>query len=399
MKKQILFASHCLEIGGAESSLIGFMHALSLRSDVETDLFLYRHTGELMSYIPQGINFLPQKSAYSCLAAPIKNVIKKGRFDVAFGRFIGKQKAKKYVTLNKQSAQKSAVGLEYSHKYTKTFMPRISDKQYDLAVSFLTPHYFVAEKVNAKKKIAFIHTDYSYVSIDVDSELKMWSAYDHIAAVSESVKNGFIKLFPSLEDKVTVIENVIPKALISTRANEFLPSEEMPNNDRIKILSIGRFCDAKNFESIPYKMKLLKSKGVNAVWYIIGYGDDSLIKKAIFETHTENDVIILGKKTNPYPYIKRCDIYAQPSRYEGKAVTVLEAQMLSKPVIISNYSTAASQLDNGVDGIIAPMDDEGFVDVLYSLISKDALRSSIVDRCAVNDYSNSKMVQKLIDLI
>lgn len=66
----------------------------------------------------------------------------------------------------------------------------------------------------------------------------------------------------------------------------------------------------------------------------------------------------LGKNLNPYPYICRCDLYVQPSRYEGKCVSVKEAQMLRKPVVITNYATANSQVENGVDGIIVTMDNE-----------------------------------------
>lgn len=399
MKKRILMVSHGLEIGGAESSLIGYLHALAEKKDVQTDLFLYKHCGELMEHIPNGINLLPENDRYACLATPIKNVIKKGHLLVATGRAIGKKKAKAYRVKNGLHAEKCAVGIEYSHKFTKRFMPTISDTEYDLAVSFLTPHYFVAEKVKAKKKVAFIHTDYSYITVDTVSELAMWSKYDVIAAVSEAVKESFVKLFPSLASKVTVIENINPVALIKARADEFEPTDEMPDDGYVKLLSVGRFCDAKNFESIPYKISLLKKKGIKAKWYIIGYGDDSLIKASIKNTNTINEVIILGKKTNPYPYIKRCDIYAQPSRYEGKAVTVLEAQTLEKFVIISNYKTASSQLINGVNGVIAPMDDEGFVDTLYEFIQKDNIRNGIISNCKTQDFSNRVMAKKLIDLI
>lgn len=398
MSKHILIASHGLQIGGAESSLIGYLHALAEKNAVQTDLFLYRHDGELMKYIPGKVKLLPEKAPYSCLATPIKNVIKKGHFLIAWGRLRGKRKAFKYIKAHPYGAEKSAVGLEYSHKYTKAFMPKISDTVYDLAVSFLTPHYFVAEKVKAKKKVAFIHTDYSYISIDKDSEYNMWNAYDVIAAVSDAVMKGFIGLFPALKHKVRVIENINPEELIKARAEEFVPKNEMPEDGSTTILSIGRFCDAKNFESIPYKMRLLKDHGIDAKWYIIGYGDDSLIRKAVRETDTTDSVIMLGKKTNPYPYIKRCHIYAQPSRYEGKAVTVLEAQMLGKPVIISNYATASSQLKDGVDGIIAPMDDKGFAETLISLISDEGKRQKLGMNCQNSNYSNATMVDMLLSL-
>ena len=92
-----------------------------------------------------------------------------------------------------------------------------------------------------------------------------------------------------------------------------------------------------------------------------------------------DNVIILGKKENPYPYIKACDIYIQPSRYEGKAVTVREAQMLNKPVIITNFLTAKSQLEDGFDGIIVPMDNEKCAEGIISLIKNERLRDELIE--------------------
>ncbi len=396
--KKLLIVSHALELGGAESSLIGYLHTLAKAEGVETELFLYKHKGELMKYVPEGIKLLPEKKQYSCLAVPLKNVVKRGRFAIALGRAYGKYKSKRYMKKNGLIGKKSGVALEYSHKYTKAFMPEISDTEYDLAVSFLTPHYYVADKVKAKKKVAYIHTDYAYISVDRESELKMWSDYDCIAAVSEAVMNSFVRMFPELKEKTVVIENINPTELIAQRAIEFVPEEEMEGNC-VKILSIGRFCDAKNFESIPYKAALLKDKGLDFKWYIIGFGDDKLIRTAIKETGTENEVVILGKKANPYPYIKNCDIYAQPSRYEGKAVTVLEAQMLGKPVIITNYATAPSQLKDGYDGIIAPMDNEAFCDVLHGLIINKEMQTNFSKNCLSSDYSNKEEVKKLLQLL
>lgn len=395
---RVLFVSHGLELGGAESSLIGYLNALAGKSDVKTDLFLYRHFGEGLRHIPDGVTLLPENAVYACLATPIKNVLKKGHFLTAAGRTVGKIKAKRFNKKHGADGQKSAVALEYSHKYTKRFMPTITDTEYDLAVSFLTPHYFVLEKVRAKKKVAFIHTDYSYITVDTESETAMWGGYDGIAAVSASVAESFTKLFPTLKSKVSVIENINPVGLIRARAEEFVPTDEMPDGRGLKILSIGRFCEQKNFESIPAKAALLKKMGLDFVWYIIGYGDDTAIKNAITENSVQSEVVILGKKENPYPYIKRCDIYAQPSRYEGKAVTVSEAQILEKPVIITNYATAPSQLRDGTDGIIAPMDDESFAKTLYALACDGQLRTRLSAACEGGSYGNEDMADKLLEV-
>ena len=113
----------------------------------------------------------------------------------------------------------------------------------------------------------------------------------------------------------------------------------------------------------------------------------------------EDTVIILGKKINPYPYIKKCDIYIQPSRYEGKAVTVLEAQILGKPVVITAFPSSDSQLENGIDGVIVPMDDEGCANGIMQVIKDQQLRNKLIENCRKRDYSSSNEVEKIYRLM
>ena len=113
----------------------------------------------------------------------------------------------------------------------------------------------------------------------------------------------------------------------------------------------------------------------------------------------QDHVTILGKKSNPYPYIKACDLYVQPSRYEGNCVSVHEAQILGKPVVITNYATSASQLEDGVDGVIVPMDNEGCAAGIAALLrDKEALKR-LSDTCRQRDYSNADEVNKLYALM
>lgn len=113
----------------------------------------------------------------------------------------------------------------------------------------------------------------------------------------------------------------------------------------------------------------------------------------------EDHVVILGKKSNPYPYIKACDVYVQPSRYEGKCVAVREAQMLGKPVIITNYATSASQLEDGVDGVIVPMDNEGCAKGIADVLQNSQLIEKLRDNCKQRDYSNRCEVEKIYALM
>ena len=395
--KKILIVSHAMELGGAEKALLGLLETIDT-TKYQVDLFLLRHQGELLKEIPSNINLLPEISEYADLAVPITTVLKKGHFKIAFARYCAKKAAKKRV--NELKLGQNDIALEYSHKYTAKYMPAISNTDYDLAISFLTPHYFVANGVKAKMKIAWIHTDYSAVSVDTTSQISMWNPYDRIVAISDSAAKSFCSVFPELQDRVTVIQNILPAKYINRLVESIDVSSEMPNDGAIKLLSIGRFCNAKNFENIPEICKLIRDHGLNVKWYIIGYGaDEQLIRDKIQEYDMGEHVIILGKKTNPYPYIKACDLYVQPSRYEGRCVSVTEAQFLAKPVVITDYPTAKSQLEDGVDGIIVPMDNQNCSFHIAKIIQNETLISRLIKNAENNDYSNKQEIRKLHNII
>lgn len=397
MKKKLLIVSHALELGGAERSLIGLLDALD--PEVwDIDLFLLRHEGELMEHIPSYIHLLPEIPAYTVLARPMKDTLKEGHVLLTAARLVGKLAAKSYDKKNGLTV--SAVSLEYSHKFTYRMMPKIQpDTEYDLAISFLTPHYFVAKKVRAQKRIAWIHTDYSRIQVDVASETAMWDTYDHIASISDAVTESFVKTFPVLETKIVLIENIIPKALLAKQATEPIDDKLRIGDEKI-LLSVGRFSHAKNFDNIPWIGKRLVESGLDIKWYLIGYGgDEMLIRKKIAEAGMEDRIVILGKKANPYPYIAACDLYVQPSRYEGKCVAVREAQMLGKPVVITRYTTSASQLEDGVDGVIVPMDNEGCAQGIAELLCDPEKMERLSAVCRDRDYSNRNEVLILKDCL
>ena len=388
---------HCMELGGAERSLLGLLYSIDYKK-YQVDLLLYRHTGELLKYVPKEVNILEQDNKMSMLGIPMVDVIKKGQISIALGRILGIQKAKKFIEKNSNDKE-DMVMLEYSHKYTVKYVKK-REKKYDFAISFLTPHYYVAEKIDAKVKLAWIHTDYSNYLLDVNSELKMWSKYDYIASISSKCTEGFLKIFPDLKDKIVEISNINAEQLIRQQAKENDAEDMTTQEEEICLCSIGRFAHAKNFDHIPSIAKKIKEKGIKFKWFIIGYGgEEQLIREKIKEENMEDTVIILGKKENPYPYIKKCDIYIQPSRYEGKAVTVIEAQMLKKPVIITAFPSSASQLEDGIDGVIVPMDDQGCAEGIVKVINNQKLREKIVKNCGMRNYSGSNEVEKLYKLM
>ena len=396
MKPTILIFSQAMELGGVERSLLGLLDSIDY-DHYDVDLFLMRHSGELMPYLNPKVNLLPEISQYASLAVPMVSLLKSGQISVLCGRLRGKLAAKRFDGRH-PSSKSSVTALTYSHKYTLSAMPQISDKTYDLSISFLTPHYFARERVNAKKYAAWIHTDYTALSFDRPAELAMWSGYDAICGVSEQSAESFQTVFPELAGKVQTIENILPKELIHEQTEA--PQNDMPSEESISLLSIGRFCDAKNFDNVPDICRRLIEAGLDVKWYLIGYGgDEALIRQKITEAGMQERVIILGKKDNPYPYMRACELYVQPSRYEGKAVTVREAQLLGKPVVITSYATSASQLEDGVDGVIVPMDNAGCAAGIAALLRNPARMQRLSENCKRRDYTNSAEVEKIYALM
>ena len=396
MKHTILIFSQAMELGGVERSLLGLLDSIDYdRYDV--DLFLMRHSGELMPYLNPKANLLPELAQYASLAVPMASLIKSGRLGVLCGRLSGKLAAQRF---DKQhtGTKPSVTALTYSHKYTLSSMPQISDKTYDLAVSFLTPHYFVRKRVKAKKYAAWIHTDYTALNFDRASEVDMWGGYDAICGVSEQASESFQTAFPELAGKVQTIENILPKDLICKQAQE--PQADMPSGMGKTLLSVGRFSAQKNFDNVPDICRRLVEDGLDVKWYLIGYGgDEPLIRRKIDEAGMQERVVILGKKDNPYPYMRACDLYVQPSRYEGKAVTVREAQLLGKPVVITDYATAASQLEDGVDGVVVPMDNAGCAAGIAALLRDTERMRFFSENCKMRDYTNSAEIEKIYALM
>ena len=398
-RKKILIVSHFMHIGGAERALLGLLEGID-QEKYEVDLFLFRHEGELLPYIPDSINLLPTIEGYTMLACPVKSVIKKRHFVIAAARVLGKIAANIYSRWHKYGPN-SAVGIEYSHKFTRWFLPKINPgKKYDLAISFLTPHYFVADKVTAKTKIAWIHTDYSTIQIDTPSERKMWDAYDYIVSISALCSKAFAEAFPSLAHKLVQIENPIPIDSILHQADEedvVFPDKKC---DQIALLSIGRFCEAKNFDNVPDICRRIRQEGIDVIWYLIGFGnDEGRIREQIKLHNMETYVVILGKKENPYPYIRACDWYIQPSRFEGKAVTVSEALALHKPVIITAYPTAQSQLRERIDGLIVPLENAECAHEIAAALKDKQLRQKLIGNTYLTDYSGRTQIEKLYALM
>lgn len=396
-KKKIIITMFSMFIGGAERSLIGLLNALDCEK-YDVTLMVYKHKGELMKIIPSKIKLMSEIPQYDVFEVPIRKLLFSKK--ILFG--VARVLARIHLFIN-HKVHKTPISvwskLQYNTKYLLPLLPKIPG-EYDMAIGFIGIHDVLAKRIKAKTKLGWIHTDYNHIFPDPKLDIKTYNLIDYIVNVSEECQNSFIKKYPQFSSKALVIENILSPTSIKEQANLFEVSDEMPEENSINLLSVGRFSKAKNFDNVPFICERLLEKGLNVKWYLIGYGaEENLIKAKITEANMENNVILLGKKQNPYPYIKACNIYIQPSRYEGKAVTVREAQILGKSVIITDFPTSKSQIENNIDGIIVPLDNNLCADGIAGFIIDFDKQNSIKCNLYKKNFENKSEVEKIYKLL
>lgn len=393
--KKVLITSFDMEIGGVERSLIGLLSHFNY-TDHEVDLLIYSHTGDFMTLLPSEPHLLPENPQYKTFRQGIKEVLLNRYFSLAVARLYANFAAKRYGRKH-QFKESGIYQMQLIWEKCLPFLKPV-EKEYDVAISYLWPHYFVATKVKAKTKIAWIHTDYSTMETDVEMDTKVWSQYDYIISISDHVTKSFLRQYPTLSNKIIMIENIISPSFIQAMS---LEEASLPfDQNNFNLLSVGRLCYPKGYDHAIKALRILHDKGyTNIKWYVVGYGgDEPMLRDLIAENGLEDSFILLGKQMNPYPYIKACDLYVQPSRYEGKAVTVTEAQILHKPVLITNYETAKSQLKDGFDGWITEKSIEGIAQGVEKLYLDVPLRETLVKGCEQTNYGNADELEKLYAL-
>lgn len=273
-------------------------------------------------------------------------------------------------------------------------------KKYDIAISYAQglPTFYVADKVNAKKKFAWVNVSYRLEAEDKEFQSKYYDKYNKIVAVSHSAKDVFLETFPKYKNKVEVIYDINDFNLISKMSNMENVYED--NFNGIRLLTIGRLANQKGYDMALYACKILKEKGINFRWYALGKGPlKAEIEEYIKRHELEEYFVLLGVKANPYPYIKDADIYVQTSRFEGFGLAIAEARMLNTPVVTTEFDAVYNQMIQGKNGLVVDMNGQAVADGILKLIEDNQLRESIVNYLKTEKKGNIEKLEKFYNLI
>lgn len=401
---RILFVINTLGQAGAETALLSLLQTLAREKGearYEISLYVLTGQGEMASRLPADVRLLNKKYREDpVLTVKGRKYLKKTVLKAMFTRAT-------VVKLFPYLVKNTCAMLGKKRLLPDKLLWRVlSDggmvlpEEYDLAVSYLEggAAYFVADHVKAAKKAAFIHVDYEKAGYTRALDKDCYLAFDKIFTVSDEVREAFLKAYPELPDKTEVFHNILNKEEIVRRAEE---GEGFTDGfTGMRLLSVGRLTAQKAFEVSVNAMKRLKDAGKNVRWYVLGEGDQrKRLQEQIDALGLTEDFILYGAVNNPYPFMKQADIYVHASRFEGKSIAIQEAQILGKPMVVSDCSGNREQVCHGRDGLMCGLTPESLAENIMLLLEDEALRGKLGAAAAKKNADAAEEIQKLLSML
>jgi glycosyltransferase involved in cell wall biosynthesis len=398
-KKKILFVINTLGQAGAEKAMIALMHFMDPEK-YDLSLYVLLNQGELITQIPSHVKIL---NKHFCDQPVLSEVGRKSLRKTVCHYLL---KRCNFIHNIPYLFQNSVKMLYNKNIQTdKLLWKCIADgadrfnEDYDLAISFLEggSAYYVARHVHAKKKAAFIHIDYKQSGYTKALDRNCYDSFDRIFTVSNEVLDCFLDVYPEHKMKTSVFHNFINTDDILTKASQPGFCDQY---NGLRLLTVGRLTYQKGYDITIKAMKLLKDSHCNVRWYVIGDGPEyRTLSNQIKQYGLVDDFILLGSKTNPYPYIKEADIYIHATRFEGKSIAIQEAQTLGCCIIASDCSGNREQINDGNNGLLCKFSPEDIAKAVMMLIESEQLRKELsqnTKKIKINHVEDLQLIDELL---
>ena len=381
--KKILFVINTLGCAGAEKAMLELLKRFP-EEEYEISLYVLLDQGELIHEIPEKVRVLNRKySDCSVLSAEGKRTLNRTVFARLFQRGAIFKNIPYLVKNFARMLKKKRFSPDKLLWKVMADSALRTEEEYDLAIAYLEggATYYVHDHVKAKKKMTFLHVDYSYAGYSRSLDRNCYRDFDRIFTVSDEVKDSLLKVYPECSEKVKVFHNLIDQEGIRKKAE--LPGGFEDDYRGMRILTVGRLTAQKAYEVAIDAMKLVKEKGVQARWYVLGEGElREKLQQQIDALGLTEDFCLLGAKGNPYPYYRQCDLYVHATRFEGKSIAIQEAQTLGCAILVSDCSGNREQVEAGIDGEMCPLTAEAVSEKIIQLLKDEKKRKEYGERAA-----------------
>lgn len=285
-------------------------------------------------------------------------------------------------------------------RYLKRKIHRFeASNNFDIVVGFQEGQASeVASFFSNPNRIAWVHCDIERTWMPSRKEFDMYSCFRNIVCVSKFTKDKFTSRYPQLEDKTIAIYNLVDSKRIIDYSMSPIDDERFANDD-FAILSAGRMDTVKRFTMIPVIAKELKKQNCRFKWYVLGGPENEefqKIKNLIIENGVESEVLLLGNKSNPYPYFRNSNLYVSTSSSEACPMVFIEAQLCGIPIVTTNFGSSFEFIQNGVNGYIETIDN--LWQPICELINNKQSYQKVKSVCENYSIDNSNTLEQLQNL-
>lgn len=380
-----------MNIGGTEKALLNMVAEIP-KEKYEVTILMLEKKGDFLNFIPKGVRIEYVKDYEEMqyiLNKPTRLVI---------ADFIKQRKIVKALQLtvlyviSKIMKERSVIFKYCLQNYEGAY------KNYDIAIAYAGPmdfiSYFVANKVEARRKIQWIHFDIEKIYFNKHFVNKVYKKFQHVFVVSDLGKMKLTQTVPELINKTETFLNIISPEMICKMANEGIGFAD--DFEGVRILTVGRLSIEKGQDLTISVLAKLKEAGFNVRWYCIGDGKErGMYEKLVENYDVQGDYIFLGAVSNPYPFMKQCDLYVQPSRYEGYCITLAEARCFNNPIISTDFTGASEQIIHNHNGLIVQFDEQQMYDSIVQILSDKLLDGRLRKNIEKEVVDTRKELKKL----
>ncbi|QUB48395.1 glycosyltransferase [Prevotella nigrescens] len=390
MKKKVLFIIGSLQSGGVSKSMVSLLNAWDTEK-YETSLLLCCKDGDVFSdYLPKNIQLI-----YNPVIEHVMGGFSSLKWLLAHGYFLLCLGVLLRLILSRMSRPLAS-------ELIARMMPVVSNVHYDLIVDYGGQQllYYMVNKLSATKKVSFFHSDYSKWSFYYNADKKYYPLVDHIFTISQTCVDSLKHFFPNCADRVSIMENISSPTIIRLQSLESIGEfkvqvDQMKANGNTILCTIGHICRGKGFDFAIEASDILKRNGIHFKWIFIGKVLEEDLLKLIADNGLDDNILLVGIQSNPYPYIGISDIFVHPSRFEGKSIALDEAKILCKPIVVTNFSTVGDQFENGKNGTICEMSGKAVANAIIELINDSSLQDSYRMYLESHIIDNSNEVNEL----
>lgn len=374
-----------LQSGGVSKSIVNLLNVMD-RTTYDVHLLLLDRVGDILSpYLPSDITVHVNREIENLHRGlrGVRALLFTGHLLLAFGSLLRMLMSK--------------ISRAWAGRWLAYLMPRFTDLTFDLIIDYGGQQqlYYMVDKLDGKKKITFFHNDYSKWPYYYAADRLYYPKVDQILSISQTCVDVLKAYFPDCKDKISVMQNISSPVLITKQANETVDLPIAP----LLLVSLGHIMRRKGTDFSIDAAKILQKKGVEFKWMLVGKVVEKDLIRLIEQEGLADRFVVLGIRSNPYPYIKAADIYVHPARFEGKSIALDEAKILCKPIVVTNFSTVNDQFEDRVNASICEMNGGALADAIIELAANKELRQSYVAYLNAHIVDNSSEVEKLYAFI